>query len=194
MNKHNLPKLDYQYSALEPYIDQQTMQIHYTKHHQAYVDNLNKILSKYPDLQNKDLKELMKNLVSLQMDKNDKIALQNHGGGHLNHSFFWQILSPNNKKDDTLIKQIEQQYRSLGEFRDEFSQVAAKHFGSGWAWLVQTTSDKLAIYSTSNQDSPYLNSHRPLLGLDLWEHAYYLKYQNRRAEYIQAFWQVVKLI
>ena len=194
MNKYNLPKLDYQYDTLEPYIDGQTMEIHYTKHHQGYVNNLNQVLSQYPDLQNKELIELIKSLDSLSMSKSDKKTLQNNGGGHLNHSFFWQILSPHNKKDSSLIKQIEQHYRSLGEFRDEFTKVALSHFGSGWAWLVKTDSNKLAIYSTPNQDSPYLNGHTPLLGLDLWEHAYYLKYQNRRPEYIQAFWQLLKLI
>ena len=194
MNKYTLPKLQFQFSDLEPYIDRETMEIHYTKHHQAYIDNLNKVLDKYPELQDKNLEGLMAGLDSLDIAGPDKTALRNHGGGHLNHTFFWSIMGPKKQIDINLKKEIEQYYRSLGEFRDEFSQVATSRFGSGWAWLVRTKENKLKIYSTANQDSPYLNHDVPLIGLDLWEHAYYLKYQNRRAEYIQAFWQVLKLI
>ncbi|OGK66277.1 superoxide dismutase [Candidatus Roizmanbacteria bacterium RIFOXYB2_FULL_41_10] len=194
MNNHTLPKLNYDYDALEPYIDAKTMEIHHTKHHQAYVDNLNAVLIKFPQYQTVVLEDLLGKLETLEMPEADKTVLRNHGGGHLNHSFFWQILSPQNQKDAALIKRIEQEYRSLGEFRDLFSQTAAKHFGSGWAWLVIKPSGNLEIYSTSNQDSPYLQGDKPLIALDLWEHSYYLKYQNRRLEYIQAFWQVFKLI
>jgi len=194
MNNHTLPKLNYDYDALEPYIDAKTMEIHHTKHHQAYVDNLNAVLIKFPQYQTVVLEDLLGKLETLEMPEADKTVLRNHGGGHLNHSFFWQILSPQNQKDAALIKRIEQEYRSLGEFRDLFSQTAAKHFGSGWAWLVIKPSGNLEIYSTPNQDSPYLQGDKPLIALDLWEHSYYLKYQNRRLEYIQAFWQVFKLI
>jgi Fe-Mn family superoxide dismutase len=192
--QHTLPQLNYSYQALEPYFDRATMEIHYTKHHQAYVDNLNKVLAKYPNYQSQELVELMKNFQSLSMEAADKTAFKNHGGGHLNHSFFWSILGPKKELDRELMVQIEKEYRSLGEFRALFSQTAVSHFGSGWAWLVRDKLGKLQIYSTPNQDSPMLNGDTPLIGLDLWEHAYYLKYQNRRAEYIQAWWQTLKLI
>jgi len=192
--QHTLPKLNYTYQALEPYFDKATMEIHHTKHHQAYVDNLNKVLAKYPQYAEGDLTNLMRDYANLEMAEADKIILKNHGGGHLNHSFFWSILGPKKELDRELIVQIEKEYRSLGEFRDIFTQTAMSHFGSGWAWLVRDKLGKLQIYSTPNQDSPALNGDTPLIGLDLWEHAYYLKYQNRRAEYIQAWWHTLKLL
>ena len=194
MKKHTLPKLNFSYQDLEPYIDAQTMEVHYTKHHQTYVDNLNAVLAKYPQYADSKLEELMIKLESLKMPEPDKILLRNHGGGHLNHSFFWSILGPKKEINHALVKQIEAQYSTLAGFKNEFSAVAAKHFGSGWAWLVQQPSGEVAIYSTPNQDSPYLKGDKPLIGLDVWEHAYYLKYQSRRPEYIQAFWQVLKLV
>lgn len=194
MKKHALPKLNFSYQDLEPYIDSKTMEIHYSKHHQAYVNNLNDVLTKYPQLAEIKLEELMVKLDSLTISEPDKVLLRNHGGGHLNHSFFWSILGPEKEIDQTLVSQIKQQFSSVEQFKDKFTQVAAKHFGSGWAWLVRQTSGDLALYSTLNQDSPYLYNDQPLIGLDLWEHAYYLKYQNRRLEYINAWWPVLKLI
>jgi len=192
---HTLPKLNYSYQALEPYIDAQTMEIHHTKHHQAYIDNLNKVLEKYSALSDKPLEELMKNLGSLEIPEADKTALRNHGGGHLNHSLFWTLIDPQNKPDPNLQSSIENKFGSLEKFKDEFTTAATTRFGSGWAWLVRVKGgEELAVYSTPNQDSPFLNGDIPLIGLDVWEHAYYLKYQNRRAEYISAFWQILKLI
>ncbi len=194
MNNYTLPKLNYDFNALEPYIDAKTMQIHYSKHHQAYVDNLNAVLAKYPQYQTVVLEDLQKQLEVLEMLEADKNALRNHGGGHLNHSFFWSILGPKKQTDQVLIEEIKKQFTSIEKFKDEFTLHATKHFGSGWAWLVRTSVGALKIYTTANQDSPYLNNDTPLIGLDLWEHAYYLKYQNRRPEYITAWWNILKLI
>ena len=192
--KHTLPQLPYVYNALEPYIDAQTMEIHHTKHHQGYVDKLNAALEKYPDLQEKPLEDLLKGLDALKIDEKDKTAIRNHGGGHLNHSLFWQIMGPKKERDEALVSEIEKTFGSVDEFKKLFSEVAATHFGSGWAWLTRNEAGELLLYSLPNQDSPYLKNHTPIVGLDIWEHAYYLKYQNRRPEYIEAWWNVLKLI
>lgn len=192
--KHTLPPLPYSYDALEPYIDAKTMEIHHTKHHQAYVDKLNAALEKYPELQEKPLEDLLKDLNSLGIDEKDKTAIRNHGGGHLNHSLFWQIMGPVKDLNDVLMREIADDFGSIEEFKKLFTEAAANHFGSGWAWLVKDDSGKLEIYSLPNQDSPYLKGHTPIIGLDVWEHAYYLKYQNRRPEYIESWWNVLKLI
>ncbi len=189
--KYTLPSLSYSYNALEPYIDAQTMQIHHTKHHQAYIDNLNKALEKYPSLQEKKLEQLLRDIKSVPDDIRQQII--NHGGGHLNHSLFWQIMAPQKELDQNLISEIKKEFKSLDEFKKIFTQIALSHFGSGWAWLVRDESGKLSVYSLPNQDSPYLKNHTPIIGLDVWEHAYYLKYQNRRADYIAAWWNVLKL-
>ncbi len=191
---YTLPKLPYSYDALEPYIDAKTMEIHYTKHHQAYVDNLNKVLEKYPQIADEKLEDLMRKLDTLQMDEKDRKMLQNHGGGHLNHSIFWTIMGAKKEVDEALLVQVKKEFGSVEEFKKLFTEAATKHFGSGWAWLVKDRQGKLAVYSLPNQDSPYLQNHTPIIGLDVWEHAYYLKYQNRRAEYIEAWWNVMKLI
>lgn len=191
---HQLPKLTYEYNALEPHIDAQTMEIHYTKHHQTYVTNLNTVLSKYPDLAEKDLKELISSIKSLKMEEKDRTMLQNNGGGHLNHSFFWEIMGPKKEINEDLRSRIEKKFGTLDEFRTQFSQAATTRFGSGWAWLVEDGKKELQLYSTANQDSPYMSGHTPLIGLDIWEHAYYLKYQNRRPDYIKGWWNVLKLI
>lgn len=192
--KYELPKLPYLYNALEPYIDAQTMEIHHTKHHQAYINNLNAVLEKYPEFQNKTLEYLMKNFGILKMADSDKNVLKNNCGGHLNHSLFWQIMGPKKEIDQNLISDIKKEFKSIEEFKKIFSQTALSHFGSGWAWLVRDENNRLQIYSLPNQDSPYLKNHTPIIGLDVWEHAYYLKYQNRRADYIAAWWNVLKLI
>lgn len=192
--KYQIPQLNYPYNALEPYIDAQTMEIHHGKHHQAYIDNLNKVLEKYPKISEDKLEDLLGKLDSLKMDEKDKKMLRNHGGGHLNHSLFWQIMGPKKETDEKLTEEIKSAYGSVEEFKKLFTETATKHFGSGWAWLVRNHEGKLEIYSLPNQDSPYLTGNTPIIGLDVWEHAYYLKYQNRRAEYIESWWNVLKLI
>lgn len=136
----------------------------------------------------------MRDLDTLSVEEKDKTAIRNHGGGHLNHSLFWQIMGPKKERDEALVSEIKKTFGSVEEFKKLFSETAAAHFGSGWAWLARDGSEKLKIYSLPNQDSPYLNNHTPIIGLDIWEHAYYLKYQNRRPEYIESWWNVLKLI
>ena len=192
--KHTLPELAYAYNALEPYIDAQTMEIHHTKHHQAYITKLNGVLEKYPELAERELADLLKSLDSLGMDEKDKTTLRNNGGGHANHSFFWTIMGPEKTVDEKLRDEIIKELGSVEEFKKLFAETASLRFGSGWAWLVRDEAGKLQVYSTPNQDSPLMSGHAPLIGLDVWEHAYYLKYQNRRPEYIDAWWKVLKLI
>lgn len=194
MAKFELPKLNYAYDALEPYIDAKTMEIHYSKHHQAYVDKLNAVLEKYPELQGRPVEELLMDLANLKVDEADRTAIKNHGGGHANHSLFWKMMDPANRKDETLIVEITATFGSVDDFKKQFTDIATKQFGSGWAWLARDEQNKLQIYSTSNQDSPYSKGHVPVICLDVWEHAYYLKYQNRRPEYIENWWQVIKLV
>lgn len=186
-----LPKLDYEFSALEPFIDARTMEIHYTKHHQTYVNKLNEILEKYPELSEKSLEELLANLEALPEDI--RAAVRNHGGGHFNHSLFWQIMAPNagGESRGELKAAIEKSFGSFTVFKEQFNKAAISLFGSGWVWLAKSKDNKLTIQSLPNQDSPLSRGLKPILGLDLWEHAYYLKYQNRRAEYVENWWQVV---
>jgi len=192
--KYELPPLPYSYDALEPYIDAKTMEIHHTKHHQAYTDKLNAVLEKYPDLSATPIEELFRNFATLQMSDADKTTLRNNGGGYVNHNLFWEIMGPKKEVDEGLSKEIIQTFGSVDEFKKLFTEAALNQFGSGWAWLVRDENGKLQIYSTPNQDSPYLKGHTPIICLDVWEHAYYLKYQNRRAEYIENWWNVLKLI
>jgi len=187
-------KLPYSFNALEPQIDAQTMEIHYTKHHQAYVDNYNKIIEKYPELQNKSVEQILTEINDLQIDPTDKQGIINHGGGVINHNLFWQIMNPANLPDQELINSINQTFGSIDNFKEKFNEIAMKRFGSGWAWLVKNQIGNLEVYNLPNQDSPLSNGHTPLLCLDVWEHAYYLKYQNRRADYLTAWWQTVKLL
>lgn len=192
--KHQLPKLPYAYDALEPYIDARTMEIHHTKHHQAYIDKLNAVLEKYPAFVDRKLEDLFRELSSLPVEEADRTALKNHGGGHLNHALFWQIMGPQKEEDEKLVEEIKKTFGSVEEFKKVFIQTAASHFGSGWAWLARDEGGGLKVYSLPNQDSPYLKNHTPIFGLDVWEHAYYLKYQNRRAEYIENWWNILKLL
>lgn len=191
--KWELPQLGYNYDALEPFFDAQTMEIHHTKHHQTYTDKMNAILEKYPELVETPV-ELMKKLDSLPMEDADKKAFKNHGGGYINHALFWQNLNPTNQPDEKLVAEIIKTFNSIDLFKEKFTQTALGHFGSGWVWLVRNEKGELEIYSTPNQDSPLLKNHQPILALDVWEHAYYLKYQNRRAEFIASWWQVLKLV
>jgi Fe-Mn family superoxide dismutase len=192
--KHTLPPLDYDYAALEPHIDAKTMEIHHTKHHQAYIDKLNTALEKYPDLQDKPLEELLGNLDKLQVDDADRTAIRNHGGGHLNHSMFWKLINPANTKDEQLVADINSAFGSVEDFKKQFTDSATKLFGSGWTWLVKGKDSKLEIKNLPLQDNPIMLGLHPIIGLDLWEHAYYLKCQNRRPEYIENWWQVMKVI
>lgn len=192
--KYELPSLPYEYNALEPYIDAETMKIHHGKHHQAYIDKLNMVLEKYPNLADKKLEELLQSLPSLEIEEGDMIALKNHGGGHWNHSFFWTVMGQQKQIDEALIEEIKKTFGSVEEFKKTFSKSAKTHFGSGWTWLVRDWTNNLKIYSLPNQDSPLTFRHAPVFVLDLWEHAYYLKYQNRRAEYIENWWNVLKLL
>jgi Fe-Mn family superoxide dismutase len=188
---YSLPQLPYSYDALEPYIDKTTMEIHHTKHHQAYINNLNSALEKYPEFHNLELEEILRNLN--QLPEEIRTAVRNNGGGHYNHSLFWEIMKPNGggEPKGKLKEEIEKNFGSFEEFKKLFSETAIKHFGSGWAWLVITSDKKLKVYSMLNQDNPLMNGDIPIMGLDVWEHAYYLKYQNRRAEYVEAWWHVV---
>lgn len=192
--KQVLPKLPYPHDALEPYIDAKTMEIHYNKHHQAYIDKLNTVIEKHSEFESKSPEELLRGLNSFSLDENDKKMIRNHGGGHVNHSLFWTLMGPNKEQDKMLITEIVRTFGSIDEFKKMFTSTATLHFGSGWCWLARNQKGSLEIYSLSNQDSPYLQGHTPVIGLDVWEHAYYLKYQNRRAEYIEQWWNVLKLI
>lgn len=185
-----LSKLPYAYEALEPFIDAQTMNIHHTKHHQAYVTNLNAALEKHPELGGWSLDALVAKLADVPEDI--RTAVRNHGGGHWNHDMFWNIMAPNAGGEPTgaLAKSIESDFGGFANFKAEFDKAAMGRFGSGWAWLVEK-GDKLAVISTANQDNPLTEGLKPLMGIDVWEHAYYLKYQNRRADYIAAWWNVI---
>jgi Superoxide dismutase len=188
---HELPPLPYDYNALEPHIDEQTMRIHHDKHHAAYVNNLNAALEGHPDLAQKSIEELLQNLDSVP--ENIRTAVRNNGGGHYNHTLFWEIMKPGGAKEPSgeLAAAINEAFGSFEAFKEAFSKAAATRFGSGWAWLVVTKDGKLAVTSTPNQDTPVMDGDPPILGLDVWEHAYYLKYQNRRPDYIAAWWNVV---
>ena len=191
---HQLPKLPYSYDALEPYTDAATMEIHYSKHHQAYVDKLNTALEKSPENADKPLADLLASLSMLPEDIQS--AVRNNGGGHFNHSFFWRVLSPNRTGEnreplEKVGKEINKTFGELSNFKQKFSAAALNRCGSGWAWLIVNKEGELEIISTPNQDSPIMDGLTPLLALDVWEHAYYLKYRHQRAEYIEAFWNVV---
>jgi Fe-Mn family superoxide dismutase len=185
-----LVPLPYAYDALEPYIDTMTMQIHHDKHHAAYVNNLNAAIDKHPEMSGKSVEELLSNLNAVPEDI--RTAVRNHGGGTLNHNIYWEIMAPKagGEPGGKLAQAINDAFGSFANFRTEFEKSAGARFGSGWAWLVKK-GDQLSIVSTANQDSPLSDGLTPLLGVDVWEHAYYLKYQNRRAEYLSAWWNVV---
>ncbi len=187
-----LPPLPYPPDALEPHIDKMTMEIHHGKHHQAYVTNLNKALESAPDLQNRSVEELLKGNLAI-VPEAIKTAVRNNGGGHFNHSMFWQIMGPKagGKPVGNIAKAIDSTFGTFDAFKEKLNTAAATRFGSGWAWLIKK-SGKLEIISTANQDNPIMDGSTPVLGLDVWEHAYYLKYQNRRPEYVAAWWNTVK--
>lgn len=181
-----LPDLGYAFDALEPHIDAKTMEVHHDKHHGTYVEKLNAALEKYSDLQNKSIEELLAGIGDVPEDI--RTAVQNNGGGHHNHTLFWESMKPGGGQ--SVPEAISKTFGSLDEFKTKMTEAAISRFGSGWAWLVKV-GDKLEVYSTANQDSPLMEGKTPILGLDVWEHAYYLKYQNRRPDYIQNWWNVV---
>lgn len=187
-----LPSLPYAPDALEPYIDKTTMEIHHGKHHNAYVTNLNKALESAPQLAGKTLEELLANNCAI-VPENIRTAVRNNGGGHANHSLFWTLMNKNKggEPKGKIGDAIKSTFGGFAQFKEKFSNAGATRFGSGWAWLYRDSSGKLDIYSTANQDSPLMEGKFPILGLDVWEHAYYLKYQNRRPDYIAAWWNVV---
>lgn len=191
MSKHTLPALGYGYEALEPHIDTQTMTIHHSKHHQAYVDNLNAALDKHPELFEKSLVDLIKDLNSLPEDI--KGAVRNNGGGHLNHTHFWEVMTPAGSSAPTgkLLEAINTTFGSVDALKDAISTAGKTRFGSGWAWLVVDSDKSLKVVSTANQDNPITDGLIPILGVDVWEHAYYLKFQNRRPDYLTTWFNVV---
>lgn len=186
-----LPPLPYDYSALEPHIDEQTMRIHHDKHHAAYIAKANDALKDHPDLAKKSVEDLLRGIETLP----DAIrgVIRNHGGGHSNHAIFWTIMKPGGggKPTGDLAKAIDAAFGSFDAFKEKFAAAAAGQFGSGWAWLTKDKGGKLHLAGYPNQDSPYMQGHTPILGIDVWEHAYYLKYQNRRPDYVTAWWNVV---
>ncbi len=190
-NLYELPQQKFSFNALEPAIDAKTMEIHHDKHHAAYVNNLNKALEAAPELYGQPVEKLISDLDKLP--ESIRTAVRNNGGGHANHTLFWEILNPGGKKAPTgaLLADLEKTFGSFDAFMEKFSAAATGRFGSGWAWLVLDGDKKLQVYSTANQDSPFSDGHSPLLTLDVWEHAYYLNYQNRRPDYIKAFWSLV---
>ncbi|WP_211654007.1 superoxide dismutase SodA [Planococcus alpniumensis] len=187
---YELPELPYAYDALEPHIDKETMNIHHTKHHNTYVTNVNAALEGHDDLSSKSIEELVSDLNAVPEDI--RTAVRNNGGGHANHSLFWQLLSPNGGGQPTgaVADAINSKFGSFDEFKEKFEAAGKTRFGSGWAWLV-VSNGELEVTSTPNQDSPLSEGKTPILGVDVWEHAYYLKYQNRRPDYLAAFWNVV---
>lgn len=188
---HTLPPLPYAYDALEPHIDARTMEIHHSKHHQTYIDKLNAALSKYPELADKPVEDLLKDLNAVPEDI--RTAVRNHGGGHYNHSMFWKIMAPNagGQPSGKLAEMITAKFGSFDKFKEEFNTAAANRFGSGWAWLSIDKTGALTVTSSANQDCPLSDGLKPILCLDVWEHAYYLNYQNRRPDYVGAWWNVV---
>ena len=188
---HVLPDLPYSFGALEPNIDTKTMEIHHGKHHQSYVNNLNAALENHPELQDKSAKELISDLNSIPEDIRN--AVRNNGGGHVNHSLFWPCMGPDGggNPDGELADAINSAFGSFDDFKDQFSKAAATRFGSGWAWLCVDNNGSLTVTSTPNQDNPISDGLTPVLGLDVWEHSYYLNYQNRRPDYVKSWWNVV---
>ena len=186
-----LPELGYAFNALEPHIDAKTMEIHHGKHHAAYTNNLNAALEKHPDLHNRSAEDLIKNLHALPEDI--KTPVRNNGGGFINHNLFWEIMRPggSNKPTGALAKEIDSAFGGFDQFKEALGKAATTRFGSGWGWLVVDSAGKLAVTSTANQDNPITDGSKPILGIDVWEHAYYLNYQNRRPDYITAWWNVV---
>ena len=188
---HTLPELPYAYDALEPFISKEIMELHHSKHHAAYIKNLNDALGKHPELFEKTVEDLLKDLDVVPEDI--RMAVRNNAGGHVNHSMFWEIMSPKGGGEPagSLAEEINKAFGSFVAFQESFNEAGAKRFGSGWVWLVRTKEGKLDVLSTANQDNPMSDGHFPIMGNDVWEHAYYLQYKNVRADYLKAWWNVV---
>jgi Fe-Mn family superoxide dismutase len=188
---HQVPPLPYDYNALEPYIDEQTMHLHHDKHHGAYVTNLNAALDKHPELHNKSVIDILRDINRVPEDI--RTAVRNNAGGHVNHTMFWEIMKPKGGGQATgaIGNEIKKVFGGQDAFQERFNEAGLKQFGSGWAWLVRSREGKIEIISTANQDSPFMQGAYPIMGNDVWEHAYYLKYQNRRGDYLKAWWNVV---
>ena len=188
---YELPKLPYAYDALEPHVDTETMHLHHEKHHQTYINNLNAAIAKYPELAKQKVEDLISDMKAIPEDI--RTAVQNNGGGHANHSLFWEVMTPNGGGEPTgAVKEaIDKAFGSFDAFKEKFAAAAVSRFGSGWAWLVVDKDGNLKVESSANQDSPLMDGETPILGLDVWEHAYYKKYSNLRPSYIAAFWNVV---
>lgn len=188
-----LPELGFAYNALEPNIDGRTMEIHHTKHHQGYTNKLNAALESHPDQQSKSIEDLLRNLN--QVPESARMSVRNNGGGFYNHSLFWEVLTPGGQGQENiapqLLEAIQDRFGDLESLHQQFSEAAGKRFGSGWAWLSLDSAGKLVVTSTPNQDNPLMEGMTPILGLDVWEHAYYLNYQNRRPDYVSAFWDLI---
>lgn len=188
---HTLPELPYAYNSLEPFIDAETMKLHHDKHHAAYVNNLNAAVEKYPNISSKSAEDLIVNLNDVPEDI--RTAVRNNAGGHVNHTMFWHIMTPGGPKEPSgkLAEDIKSAFGSFTDFQNKFNDVGLKRFGSGWVWLVFNKEGKIDIVSTANQDNPIMNGQKPILGNDVWEHAYYLKYKNMRVDYLKQWWNVV---
>jgi superoxide dismutase, Fe-Mn family len=188
---HSVPPLPYDYNALEPHIDEQTMRIHHDKHHAAYVNNLNAALEKHPELAGKSVEDLVKGINTVPEDI--RTAVRNNGGGHINHTMFWEIMGPGKGGEPTgrIGDAIKSSFGDFEKFKTQMNDAGVKRFGSGWSWLVRGADGSLSVESTPNQDTPLLEGRTPILGIDVWEHAYYLRYQNRRPDYLGAWWDVV---
>ena len=187
---HELPNLPYEYDELEPHLDAKTMEIHHTKHHQGYVDKLNAALEGHDELKSKNIRKLLTEIQEVPEDI--KQAVINNGGGHANHSLFWEVMSPQGGNPvGEILEAINSKWGDFGTFKEEFKKAALTRFGSGWAWLVVNKNGELEVMSTANQDSPLMTGNKPILGLDVWEHAYYLNYQNKRPDYVDAFFNVI---
>lgn len=194
MRKYELPKLNFNFSDLEPYMDEKTVEIHYSKHHQNYLNNFLTIIEKYPQINELEITEILKNINSYDLPTEDKQKIINNGGGYYNHNLFWLNLGKEKELNEKLKQEIIENFNSLENFKKEFSEKSISHFASGWTWLIRDENNKLQIYSLKNQDCPLTLGHIPILNLDLWEHAYYLKYQNRRADFIENFWNIIKIL
>jgi Fe-Mn family superoxide dismutase len=194
MKNYALAQLNFKFDDLEPYMDKETVEIHYTKHHQTYLNNFLAVIEKYEEINELDIEEILKNINKFNLAEEDKIKIINHGGGYYNHNLFWSNLAKEKEIDEKLKNEIIENFASVENFKKEFTEKSLSHFASGWTWLVRDENNKLQIYSLKNQDCPLALGHTPIFNLDLWEHAYYLKYQNRRAEFIENFWKILKII
>jgi len=192
--KFTLPPLPYAFDALEPYLDAETMEIHYTKHHQAYLDKFNAVVGKCEELESKSPEDMLRDLHNLPIEESDKMIIKNQGGGFVNHNIYWQSMGPAREVNQKLVEEINGVFGSVESFKDSFTKMSVSHFASGWGWLVRDKDGKLKAYTLPNQDSPLTLGHEPIFCVDVWEHAYYLKYRNKRQEFVEEWWKALKLL